>query len=106
MALSKVLLPEPLPRVTPLEVEPLPLIEPLVPVLGLLVLGLIVLLPVPLVLPLPLVCAWAVEKASAVPAVRRATVRRRENIESSIERFPHREEDFGAISVTPRMLFA
>jgi hypothetical protein len=45
-------------------------------VLGLVVVGFIVLLPVPL----PLVWAWAVAKASAVPAVRSATVRRRENI--------------------------
>ena len=75
MALSKVLLPEPLPMV----VEPVP--EP--------VLGAMVLLPLlPVLLPLPPVCAWAVEKASAVPAVRRATVRRRENIKSSFKRFP------------------
>lgn len=71
--------PEPLPMVEPVEPEP--------------VLGVMVLLPLPPMLlplvPLPLVCAWAVEKASAVPAVRRATVRRRENIESSIMRFPH-----------------
>ena len=79
------LLAEPLPMVTPL--EPLPLVEPEapvlgLPVLGLAVLGLIVVLPdvLPLALPLPLVWAWAVEKASAVPAVSRATVRRRENI--------------------------
>ena len=62
-------------------VEPLlPMLELPVLGLGLLGLGLIVVLPVlPLV---PLVWAWAVENASAVPAVRRATVRRRENIGS------------------------
>jgi hypothetical protein len=62
-----------------LEPEPLPMVEPVEPEP---VLGVKVLLPLlPVLLPLPLVCAWAVEKASAVPAVRRATVRRRENIE-------------------------
>jgi hypothetical protein len=65
------------------------MVEPLEPALGV-VLGLIVVLPelLPVPLLLPLVWAWAVEKASAVPAVRRATVRRRENIRSSIMRFP------------------
>ena len=74
------LLPEPLPMVTP--PDPLPVVVLLAPALGVVVLGFIVLLPVLLVpvLVLPLVCAWAVEKASAVPAVRRATVRKRENI--------------------------
>jgi hypothetical protein len=50
--------------------------EPVLGVLGVVV-GLPEVLPVPL---LPLVWAWAVEKASAVPAVSRATVRRREII--------------------------
>jgi len=60
------------------EPDPLPMVELLLP---LLVLGLVVVFGIVL-LPVPLVCACAVEKASAVPAVRRATVRRRENIGS------------------------
>jgi hypothetical protein len=63
-------------------------------VLGLVVVFGMVLLPVPLLV--PLVCACAVEKASAVPAVRRATVRRRENIGSPPYALPHRQEDLGA----------
>jgi hypothetical protein len=87
---------DPLPMVLELP-EPLPMVELPEPVLGA-----IVLLPEPLLVPplLPLVWACAVEKASAVPAVRRATVRRRENIESSIMRFPHRGEDSATGSVT------
>jgi xanthine/uracil permease len=74
----------PLPMVELVDPDPLPMVELPEPVLGV-----IVLLPVPLLVPLlPLVWACAVEKASAVPAVRRATVRRRENIKSSIMRFP------------------
>jgi hypothetical protein len=60
--------------------DPLPMVELPEPVLGVVVFGVIVLLPVPLLV--PLVCACAGEKARAVPAVRRATVRRRENIGS------------------------
>jgi hypothetical protein len=82
----------PLPMVLELP-EPLPMVE--LPVLGLVVVfGGIVLLPVPLLV--PPVWACAVEKASAVPAVRRATVRRRENIGSPPGcASPYRQEDLG-----------
>jgi hypothetical protein len=83
--------------VTPL--DPLPLVEPEAPVLGVPVLGLIVVLPDVPPLPLPLVWAWAVEKASAVPAVSSATVRRRENI-GFLHRAPPMDEDPAGPPVT------
>ena len=65
--------------------EPI-VLEPLEPMLDVpelvLVLGLVVVFGAIVPVPLLLVWACAVEKASAVPAVRRATVRRRENIGS------------------------